>query len=225
MTSTSFVRTLDAVGCGVRLARRSLRILVRRMPASPGIDVLHPRLEQRSIRGPAPSRRTPKLDPTGPPTDGEDREAHLSTERPPPRQEARLPGSHEHPGRPGRDPFASGQGPHAALRLIDRIRSRAEFDRLRRSGTRFRVGPLRCTYLPEPRSRPAVAYAIGRAAGSAVRRNRLRRRLRALVRGADLPPGLLLIAADPPTTGLTFDELAPLVAQLRRRMLPLSRTS
>ena len=51
-----------------------------------------------------------------------------------------------------------------------------------------------------PAARPQVAYAIGKAVGGAVVRNRVRRRLRALVEEMDragaLTPGLYLIGAD-----------------------------
>jgi len=52
-----------------------------------------------------------------------------------------------------------------------------------------------------------VAFAIGRAAGNAVTRNRLRRRLRAILATAELPSGLLLVGAGPAATELTFDTL------------------
>jgi ribonuclease P protein component len=56
-----------------------------------------------------------------------------------------------------------------------------------------------------------VAFALSSALGSAVARNRLRRRLRVLVRELDrlhpLPPVLLLIGARPAAIELTFDQL------------------
>jgi ribonuclease P protein component len=56
-----------------------------------------------------------------------------------------------------------------------------------------------------------VAYAIGKAVGGAVARNRLRRRLRALVDEADrdgaLTPGLYLIGARPGSVDESFDGL------------------
>jgi ribonuclease P protein component len=54
-----------------------------------------------------------------------------------------------------------------------------------------------------------VAFSIGRALGSAPRRNRLRRRLRALLHELEpsLLPGALLIGALPATIELTFDQL------------------
>ena len=59
---------------------------------------------------------------------------------------------------------------------------------------------------------PHVAYAIPRAHGSAVRRNRARRRLRetcrALDRDGGLEPGLYLIAPRPTIDELSTRELA-----------------
>ncbi|MGH9244923.1 MAG: ribonuclease P protein component [Acidimicrobiales bacterium] len=79
-----------------------------------------------------------------------------------------------------------------------RIRDRRTFETLRRHGRRVRRGPILVTYVPADRGAPArVAYAIGRRVGSAVARNRVRRRLRAVVRGLDLAPGAYLIAAGP----------------------------
>lgn len=68
-----------------------------------------------------------------------------------------------------------------------------------------------------------VAFAIGRACGPAVIRNRTRRRLRAALRAIDqvdpLPPGALLIGTKPAAVELTFEqlqtELMKLVTQLR----------
>jgi ribonuclease P protein component len=67
-----------------------------------------------------------------------------------------------------------------------------------------------------------VAFSLGRALGPAVTRNRLRRRLREICRELDrsseLPPGLLLIGAQPAATELTFAQLETefrsMVAQL-----------
>jgi ribonuclease P protein component len=53
-----------------------------------------------------------------------------------------------------------------------------------------------------------VAYAVSRAVGGAVDRNRVRRRLRAIVRRADLAPGAYLVAVAPAAAQLPFDELA-----------------
>jgi ribonuclease P protein component len=113
--------------------------------------------------------------------------------------------------------------------LIDRIRDRRAFDRLTSNGTRIRRSALWCTWCPDPLSTSTpVGFAISRAVGSAVVRNRMRRRLRELLRQADrtdpLPPGLLLIGVRPSAIELTFDqlrtELTLLTEQIRRQAAP-----
>jgi ribonuclease P protein component len=68
-----------------------------------------------------------------------------------------------------------------------------------------------------------VAFAISRAYGPAVRRNRLRRRLRALLTELDrqeqLPAGMMLIGARPQqTTELTFENVRSDLKQLVNRV-------
>lgn len=102
--------------------------------------------------------------------------------------------------------------------MIDRIRERDAFIRLRRDGVRLRVDPLWCSFVPDSEVvPPQVAFAIGRATGSAVQRNLLRRRLRAVLRGCEVPPGLLLIGAGPRATERTFAELEQCMAHLMRK--------
>jgi ribonuclease P protein component len=96
--------------------------------------------------------------------------------------------------------------------LIQRIRGRRAFDRLSRDGKRIRRPALWCSWCPDSSSTTtSVAFALGRALGPAVTRNRLRRRLRALLREADsnreLPGGMLLLGAKPLATELTFEAL------------------
>jgi ribonuclease P protein component len=52
-----------------------------------------------------------------------------------------------------------------------------------------------------------LAFAIGRRVGGAVVRNRLRRRLRAIVFSLDLAPGDYLVAAGSEAVDLGFPEL------------------
>ncbi len=109
--------------------------------------------------------------------------------------------------------------------MIHRIRERRDFERLNREGVRASgryvwvrfVGDEAC--VP-----PRVAYAIGRQHGSAVRRNRIRRRLRACFQqldamstndgsdgaGTAVAPGLYLVgwrgrSDEPPFDALTAD--------------------
>ena len=89
-----------------------------------------------------------------------------------------------------------------------RVRDSTTFRDVRRQGVRGRAGPLTVTWAAGG-DRPRVAYAIGRPVGNAVARNRLRRRLRALVddAAAELRPGAYLIAATPAATTLDTGEL------------------
>jgi ribonuclease P protein component len=104
--------------------------------------------------------------------------------------------------------------------LIWRIRERDAFARLAREGARIRTSSLWCTYLPDPGADPPrLAFAVGRAVGPAVTRNRVRRRLQALLStGTRPPPGWYLIGARPSVNELTFDqlrsELTDLVAKI-----------
>jgi len=66
---------------------------------------------------------------------------------------------------------------------------------------------------PEP---ARVGYAIPRTAGPAVVRNRLRRRLRAVVRELPLGSGDYLISAAPPAAELSFEQLRGHVRQAAR---------
>jgi ribonuclease P protein component len=113
--------------------------------------------------------------------------------------------------------------------LIGRIRDRHAFVRLGHEGTRIRRSALWCSWCPDPDSTTtSVAFAITRAYGPAVERNRLRRRLRSVLRNLDriepLPPILLLIGPRSPSIELTFDqlrqELTALIEQIRSQQQP-----
>lgn len=86
--------------------------------------------------------------------------------------------------------------PLTARPRVGRIRHRRTFEALARHGRRARYGPLALTWLPDG-GPPRVGYAVGRRVGTAVARNRLRRRLRALVRehAGELPAGALVVNA------------------------------
>ncbi|MGH8922294.1 MAG: ribonuclease P protein component [Actinomycetes bacterium] len=93
--------------------------------------------------------------------------------------------------------------------MIWRVDRRSQFAAFR-SAHRGRVGPLTVSWVEDDSADPPrVAFAIGRRAGSAVVRNRLRRRLRMLMREAapQLPSGSYLIGASPDVTRCSFNEL------------------
>jgi ribonuclease P protein component len=96
--------------------------------------------------------------------------------------------------------------------LIWTIRGRRAFQTLARSGRTVRTETLWCTFLDDPAAVPLrVAFAVGRSLGSAVRRNRLRRRLREAMRlvasELHLQRGWLLIGAKPAANKHTFESL------------------
>ena len=91
-----------------------------------------------------------------------------------------------------------------------RVRDASTFQELRRRGRRARGGGLAVTWLPGTGGNPVrVAYAIGRTVGTAVTRNRLRRRLRSIVAelAPELRPGTYLISADPSAATLDHGDL------------------
>ena len=83
----------------------------------------------------------------------------------------------------------------------------------------MRRGPLWLRHVAgAPGDPPRVAYAVGRQAGSAVQRNRIRRRLREAVRDAErtgrLAPGAYLLGASPEVLTMPHAELSHAVAAL-----------
>lgn len=62
---------------------------------------------------------------------------------------------------------------------------------------------------------PRVAFAIGRKAGGAVVRNRIRRRLRAIVREVEplLQPGAYLVGAGAEASSMPYGELKATVCE------------
>jgi ribonuclease P protein component len=96
------------------------------------------------------------------------------------------------------------------------IRSRRTFEELRQSRNRGRSGPLGISFVVKPSwSEAKVAYAVNRRVGNAVKRNRLKRRLRAIVseQAAHLPAGAYLVHAGPGGPLLGFDQLKVAMSQ------------
>lgn len=96
------------------------------------------------------------------------------------------------------------------------MRDRATFAALRRSRRRVRKGPVTLVFVPDVSAGCArVAYAINRAAGGAVVRNRLRRRLRSVMSELEgqLVPGAYLVGATAEAVPLSFGELKAIVSE------------
>jgi ribonuclease P protein component len=111
------------------------------------------------------------------------REEDVSAEQSETEEEARLPDPHAYARGSRSDRSAAGEGPQPPVVLIWRVRGRRCFQALAH-GRRRRASGLEVSVaeVGVPGEPPRVAYAISRAVGSAVARNRIRRRLRAAVR-------------------------------------------
>jgi ribonuclease P protein component len=69
---------------------------------------------------------------------------------------------------------------------------------------------------------PQVAFAIGRPVGTAVTRNRIRRRLRELLRQTPIAPGLYLFGITRDATAEpSFLELSQAIQRLAPRLAPV----
>lgn len=79
------------------------------------------------------------------------------------------------------------------------------FERLSRAPTHS-VGALWIRYVPMDAT--FVAYAIGAGLGGAVKRNRVRRRLRAAINQIELPPGAYLIGGRKDLLNASFEEIS-----------------
>jgi ribonuclease P protein component len=143
-------------------------------------------------------------------------EAPVSTEQPQTRQAPRVPAPNVDSGGASHSFGAPPQGPPAPVRVILPIRDRVTFIELRRSRRRVRRGALTVTWVPGKPTEPTrLAYAIGRKAGTAVVRNRVRRRLRSAARecGAALEPGAYLVGATADAATVPYERLKTMLDQ------------
>ena len=108
-------------------------------------------------------------------------------------------------------------------RTVGRIPSRAAFAEVQRSRARGASGPVRAVFVPADEAAPGVfpqvGYAIGRHCGSAVERNRLRRRARAVIReeAPSLPRGAYLVRLEPGAASLPATEFRQDLTRALRR--------
>ncbi len=149
-------------------------------------------------------------------------EAPVSAQRSETCKKAWLPQPHEYPRRPSRSPVASPEGPRPPVGMIERLSSRRTFDELRAHGVRTGRGPVRRLSRPNLTQSARFGYAIPRSVGSAVVRNRIKRRVRAVLTELDnefgLPGGDHLIRVTAPITDWSH-------AKLRRTMADLMQLS
>jgi ribonuclease P protein component len=139
-------------------------------------------------------------------------EADLPAEREEAGQAPRLPRSDVDARRPGHPASPAPEGPRPAVGLTWRLRGGNRLRAVRQRGCTASAGPIQVRFLrrvtDEP---PTVAYAVGRSVGSAVVRNRVRRRLRAIVAtvatDGTLGAGDYLIAARPPVGERSYAQL------------------
>jgi ribonuclease P protein component len=204
-----------ACSCRVHSARLACWVGPARRTSPSG-----PRPSISSVR---PSRSSPTRSgsTTFPP--GGRGEAHLPAQQPAAVEAPRLSPPDVDARRACHPEGSPCQGSRPAVGLIWSIRDRAVFDRFRTEGRRVRHGPLSCTWIvDEDAVPPRVAYALGRNVGSAVVRNRLRRRLRAQfearARAGTLRPGWYLIGATPNAAGLDGATLTTTFSQLMAKI-------
>ncbi len=105
------------------------------------------------------------------------------------------------------------------LRAYDALRRRSDFARVTRRGRRF-SGPHLTCFVADGRGRSRVGITVAGTIGNAVMRNRLRRRIKAILDRypLDAPPWQDVVFIARPGAGeLTFDTLDAEVARVFRR--------
>lgn len=96
------------------------------------------------------------------------------------------------------------------MRAFDSLRRRADFGRLRQRGRRAAMEAFTLFADPQrPRERSVVGISVSKGVGGAVVRNRIRRRLAALLHEALLgrEPQRLLLVARPAAAAASFEAL------------------
>ena len=114
---------------------------------------------------------------------------------------------------------APAKGAGTAVRLIGGLRQRASFEELR-GGVSVRSGPLGLRYAVGTDDRIGIAFAIRRNAGTAVRRNRCRRRIKNWLAEAAVrvPNGVYLMSVSAPAVDMEYQELARCLKQLFEKL-------
>ena len=146
-------------------------------------------------------------------------EASLSAQCSQTCQEARVPVPDEHSRRPCRSSFSSPEGPRPPVGVIGRLTGQRAFSRLRDEGSRRGRGPIRLIVRSDATQEPRFAFAIPRSVGTAVARNRTKRRLRAVLVDLDrtspgFPGGDHLIRVTAPIDDWSYATLRTTMATL-----------
>jgi ribonuclease P protein component len=104
------------------------------------------------------------------------------------------------------------------MKADQRLRRRNDFAAVYRNGRIQSNQLLVLRFLPTDRETTRFGFVVGRAVGSAVLRNRVRRRLREAARSLDIQPGFdIVMGVRKAAAEASFQALRDALAQLLRR--------
>ena len=151
-------------------------------------------------------------------------EAPVSTQRQEAIQEAWVPAPDEQSRRSCGVAVPPPDGPRPPLGMTGRLTGQGRFAELQAVGVRSGRGPLRRVFRADPTQGPAIAFAIPRSVGPAVIRNRIKRRLRAVIADLERQGGLAggdhLIRVTSSLQGWSHARLRAAVAELLEAPIP-----
>lgn len=97
----------------------------------------------------------------------------------------------------------SASGQLTALPALERLRRSRDFEAVMRHGKRARGSAIHLAARPNELPYSRVGYAVSRRVGTAVTRNRVKRRLREIVRELPILPGFDIVALPQPSSRST----------------------